>query len=59
MEDIVHLIGGIYEYQEAPKILTKVKRGNFSKIMSLGWEPTITLEEGIEELKQWHQSYQL
>lgn len=48
------LIGGDYKFVEAPDILTKVKKADFSKIKSLGWTPTISLEEGLEELKQWH-----
>lgn len=58
MESIALQLGGEYKMVEAPDILTKVKKADFSKIKSLGWEPTIMLEEGLEELKQWHQKYQ-
>lgn len=54
MESIAEQLGGKYSIIEAPIILTKVKKTDFSKIMFLGWKPTIKLEEGLEELKQWH-----
>ncbi len=51
MNEIAHLIGGPIEYI-APRIEPKHTLADSSYIhQTLGWQPTIRIEEGIQELK--------
>jgi UDP-glucose 4-epimerase len=52
MNEIAHLIGGPVEYI-APRIEPKHTLADSSYIqLTLGWQPTIRIEEGIQELKK-------
>ncbi|MHB8651672.1 MAG: NAD-dependent epimerase/dehydratase family protein [Minisyncoccota bacterium] len=52
INDIAKIIGGPIEYI-APRIEPKYTRADFSRAKELlGWEPQVTLEEGIKELME-------
>ena len=56
MNEIATLIGGEKTYISERKGEVRFMQANISKAKELlGWEPTVTLEEGIETLKkEWN-----
>ena len=54
MLSVAKIFGKNFTVVDVPKILTKVKRGEFSFIRKLGWKPKVTLEEGINQLIEWN-----
>jgi nucleoside-diphosphate-sugar epimerase len=51
-EDLIQLV-------PAPAMQTVIKRLSTDRIRSLGWEPTVELEEGIKIVYEWIKKFDI